>query len=491
MSMLSLISPRERFNIIIAADSYKDSHYLMIPSNVHNMNFYIEPRGGVYKKVCVAGLQMFCKMFLKKPIDQEDIDEAEAFSLAQNGNFNREGWEHILKKYKGKLPVIIRAVPEGTIMPVSLPMISVRLKKNDKKLAWLPGYLETLLQRYMWVASTIATNTMYCKEIIRKHVEQTVDDTNIASVMGFMLNDFGARGTMDPIFTGLGHLFHFIGSDNKEAIYATNFAYNCAMTAFSIAASEHSIMTIRGRSGEFAQMEFIIDTFGAKGRMFAMVLDSYDMDEAITFLTSTRIKEKLFAYGEHGAKFVGRPDSGIPQEVLPHVNKRFLNGFGYTTNSKGYDCLPACIGTIQGDAVEHDTLDPIMAACTAQKISAQNYCFGSGGGLLQKFNRDTMKFAMKNSATYDEEIGWYGVQKNPATAAWKASKAGLVGTYYVHGAADPIFMTEDQVNALSPEQKSHVVDAMITFYDGENIIVDETLDNIRGRIENYLQFNTI
>lgn len=485
MSMLSLISPRKRFNIIIAADSYKDSHYLMIPENVENTNFYIEPRGGLFKRVMVAGFQMFGKMFLTTPIDMGDIDEAEDFSTRQNGNFNREGWEHILNEYQGFLPLEIRALPEGTILPVSVPIMTIKLIKNDPKLAWLPGYMETLIQRYIWTACTIATNTYYIKNIIKPFVNLTVEDELFNIVMGFMVNDFGARGVYEPIYTGLGHLFSFIGSDNKEAVYAVNHAYNCDMSAFSIAASEHSIMTIKGREGEFDMIERIIEKFGPQGKMFAMVLDSYDLDNALKNGICGKFKDRIIKYGELGAKVICRPDSGVPEEILPYVVKTLMNGFGYTTNKKGYDCLPPYVGAIQGDGIERETIAPIMKACTEQKISAQNYCFGSGGGLLQQFNRDTMKFAMKNSATCDEN-GWYGVKKDPATAAWKASKAGLVGAYKEEGDNDIFFMTQTDYNILPEGKKTTIKDAMITVYKGYGeLLVDESLDVIKNRISSY------
>jgi hypothetical protein len=34
-------------------------------------------------------------------------------------NFNEDGWRYILEKHGGKLPLVIRAVPEGTCMPTS------------------------------------------------------------------------------------------------------------------------------------------------------------------------------------------------------------------------------------------------------------------------------------------------------------------------------------------------------------------------------------
>ena len=55
--------------------------------------------------------------------------------------------------------------------------------------------------------------------------------------------------------------------------------------------------------------------------------------------------------------------------------------------------------------------------------SANNIAFGSGGGLLQKMNRDTQKCAFKCSlATVDNKD--IDVFKDPITAPGKKSKKG-------------------------------------------------------------------
>ena len=46
---------------------------------------------------------------------------AEAKEILDNhmgpGHFNQEGWEYILEAHGGKLPIAIKAVPEGTVVP--------------------------------------------------------------------------------------------------------------------------------------------------------------------------------------------------------------------------------------------------------------------------------------------------------------------------------------------------------------------------------------
>ena len=96
---------------------------------------------------------------------------------------------------------------------------------------------------------------------------------------------------------------------------------------------------------------------------------------------------------------------------------------GYEFNSKGYAVLPSHIRVIQGDGIDHKDVAEILRRLEAAKISASNIAFGMGGGLLQKVNRDTFKFAMKANAI-EVDGTWRDVVKNPVTDQDKKSKAG-------------------------------------------------------------------
>ena len=95
------------YNLILDTDSYKISHYLQYPKNTEYLSCYIESRGGKFKSTLFFGLQMFLKKYLSKPITQENIDEAEEVIKSHGIPFNKIGWEHILKKYGGFLPIYI------------------------------------------------------------------------------------------------------------------------------------------------------------------------------------------------------------------------------------------------------------------------------------------------------------------------------------------------------------------------------------------------
>ena len=55
------------------------------------------------------------------------------------------------------------------------------------------------------------------------------------------------------------------------------------------------------------------------------------------------------------------------------------------------------IRVIQGDGINLESLPRILEALKMRGLSTENLAFGMGAGLLQKVDRDTMKWAMKAS----------------------------------------------------------------------------------------------
>ena len=86
------------------------------------------------------------KRYLSGPVvTQEKIDEAAGILAWHMGpdHFYKEGWQHILEAHNGHLPIAIKAVPEGTIVPNKNVLFT--MVNTDPKCYWLTNYLETLL----------------------------------------------------------------------------------------------------------------------------------------------------------------------------------------------------------------------------------------------------------------------------------------------------------------------------------------------------------
>lgn len=250
----------KNINPILNVDSYKSSHFLQYPEGIEYIYSYIESRGGKWDKTLFFGLQAFMKEYLSQPVTKMDVDRAERFMKAHGEPFNREGWDLLISRYNGYLPIKIEAVKEGTMVPVGNALVSVI--NTDPDFAWIVSYVETALLRAVWYPTTVATQSKMIKNLILRYLEETGDPAGI----NFKLHDFGARGVSSfesAVIGGMAHLVNFMGTDTISGIIGAQEYYNMGeeMVGFSIPASEHSTMTILGRDGEVTQMKRMLDQF--------------------------------------------------------------------------------------------------------------------------------------------------------------------------------------------------------------------------------------
>lgn len=405
-------------NICLNTDSYKVSMWKQMPAGTTGVYSYIESRGGRYDKTVFFGLQAFIKEYLLEPITQADIDFADEILTAHGEPFNRQGWEYILRVHNGYLPVVIRAVPEGTVVPVKNVLATI--ENTDPNCFWLTTWLETALLRAIWYPTTVATQSWHIKQVIKDFLEKTGDPSTI----NFKLHDFGARGVSSLESAGIGgagHLVNFMGTDTISGVLFAREYYNAGIAGFSIPAAEHSTITSWGRDNEVKAYENMVRQFAKPGSIVAVVSDSYDIYNAASKLWGEQLRDLVV---QSGATVVIRPDSGDPVVVNRQLVEILGEKFGYTVNSKGFKVLNN-VRLIQGDGVNELTIRSILGAFMAMGWSADNIAFGMGGALLQQVDRDTQRFAMKcSSACVNGE--WIDVQKDPITDSGKKSKAGRV-----------------------------------------------------------------
>lgn len=408
--------------ILLNADSYKASQFLQYPDKTSFVYSYIEARGSKVKDVNYTlffGLQMFLKEYLSKPITLKDIAVAEQIITAHGEPFNRVGWEYIVNKHNGFLPLIIKAVPEGTVVPTGNILVSV--ENTDPECAWLTSYIETAILRGVWYPTTVATVSYAAKQLIKKYLEETSDDV---SGLPFKLHDFGMRGVSSFESGGIGglaHLVNFMGTDTMTALlYASEYYNQLDVAGFSIPASEHSTITSWGRDKEVDAYKNMILKFGA-GNIFACVSDSYDIFNAVENLWGGMLQDDV---KNQNAVLVVRPDSGEPSEVVVKCMELLDKKFGSVVNSKGYKLLNK-VRVIQGDGITIESIPEILEAVKSAGFSTDNLAMGMGGGLLQHCNRDTFKFAMKcSAAVVDGHV--VDVYKDPITDKGKKSKTGYM-----------------------------------------------------------------
>jgi nicotinamide phosphoribosyltransferase len=454
-------------NPLLATDSYKASHWLQYPPGATRQFSYIESRGGASPWVMFFGLQALLTGALSKRITRGNIDEAIAVFAAHGLPFNATGFRRIVSRHSGRLPLLIRALPEGTRVPVGVPMVTV--VNTDPTMPWLTSYVETMLLRAVWYPSTVATTSAHLRGLIGGHLARTCDIPD--AILPSRLHDFGARGVSSAesaALGGLAHLVSFAGTDTVEALILAQRVYDCPMAGYSIPAAEHSTITSWGRAHEADAYRAMLTYFAKPGSFVAVVSDSYDIYHAARTIWGAELRDEVLA---SGATVIIRPDSGDPLRVPIEVVDILAGRFGTTVNAKGYKVLNA-VRVIQGDGIDPGVIAALLEALTAKGYSAENIAFGMGGALLQKVNRDTHKFAMKCSAM---EINgrWADVSKSPVTDPGKASKAGRLDTIATPAGGLETVRLPDGVNA-------HAQSAMIDVYRDGTVRKRWTLDDIRA-----------
>jgi nicotinamide phosphoribosyltransferase len=453
-----------RYNLILDVDSYKASHWLQYPPHTTAMYSYLESRGGKYPVTVFFGLQYILKQYLAHPIEPWMVEEAATFFAAHGVPFNHEGWRYIAEDLKGRLPVRIKAVPEGSIVPIHNVLVTI--ESTDPKTFWLVSWLETLLLR-VWYPTTVATQSWHLKQRIYKALVQTADAPD--AEISFKLHDFGARGVSSCETSGIGgmaHLVNFSGSDTVQGVLYANHYYHHPMAAYSIPAAEHSTITAWGREGEAQAYQNMLDQFAKPGALVAVVSDSYDLWNAVDHLWGDRLRQAVI---DSGATVIIRPDSGNPVEIVGKVLQRLDARFGSTLNGKGYKVLNH-VRVIQGDGVNEDSISEILNRIEQLGFSGTNVAFGMGGALLQKLNRDTQQFAIKCSevTVAGEAIAVY---KDPITDPGKASKRGRLA----------LIKTEAGYQTVAASSQAAQLDQLAVVFENGYILQEQTFDAVRQR----------
>ncbi len=463
-----------KFSILETTDSYKLSHYAQYPPGTTRASSYIEARGGPFTRTRFFGLQGLLKRFFTDPVTIDDVDRMVELATAHGMPFDRAGWMHVVGDHAGKLPLRIDAVPEGMDVPIG--NVLVQVENTCDRCAWLTSFVETILL-HVWYPTTVATVGAHAYEMIYRALERTAEEP--AEKIAFALHDFGERGVSSiesGALGGLAHLVNFRGTDTIAALVAGRELYHEPMAGFSIPAMEHSTVTSWGRNGEADAFRNMLRAFGGPGKTVAIVVDSFDAYRAVDEIVGVTLRDEIIA---SGTRVVVRPDSGDPNVIVPRLMRSLARTFGFTINHKGFIVLHPAVRVIQGDGMELESIRELYEAVERAEFSAENLTVGMGGGLLQKVNRDTMKFAMKLSAMQIDG-SWIDVYKDPKTDPGKRSKRGRLALV-ANGTAWNDYFVKTEIETVRLEHLGERENILRTVYRDGELLVDETLTTIRER----------
>lgn len=339
---------------------------------------------------------------------------------------------------------------------------------------WLTNAMESMLT-HVWYPSTVATQSRAVKETIARYLDRTAETRD---ALPFMLHDFGYRGAASheaAAIGGLGHLVNFSGTDTLPAMELALSCYGADLDtlAFSVPATEHSVMTSLGEKGEEELLDQLLTDYPTG--ILSIVADSYNIYNFVDML-GMRFKDRVLA---RDGKVVVRPDSvtqtdPTPAREMVTLLRRLQGYFGSTQNAKGFDVLDPHVGLLWGDGINPRGITQILEETAGGGYSSENMVFGMGGGLLQKINRDTLRFAFKSSAQ-KRDGHWHDVCKKPLDVA-KASKAGRLAL--IKGEVG--YRTVKLTPAL---EGSPYPDELVTVFENGEMVETWSFDEVRANAE--------
>ncbi len=448
-------------NAFLLTDGYKTGHHLQYPKGTTLVYSNFTPRSNKYApkgcdQVVSFGQQMMVKNihsffqegFFNQPKETVCREIKNELTLYLGTEYDTT---HIEKLHDlGYLPITVKAITEGTLVPIKVPVLTVYNTLPD--FYWLPNFLETIISNLLWKPMTSATIAYTYKKVLTKWAEKTDKDN-----VGFVLwqgHDFSMRGLDSPdatITSGLGHLTSFNGTDSLPAIYGARRFYNeTGFVGGSVPATEHSVMCAGGKEDEIETFRRLLETYPTG--ILSVVSDTWDLWKVCTEHVVT-LKEEILA---RDGKLVIRPDSGNPVDILcgeqviyrdyrdvvensdldlthpkyKGVIELLWDVFGGTINEQGYKVLDSHIGAIYGDSITIERADEICKRLEAKGFASTNVVLGIGSFTYQYNTRDTFGFAMK--ATYVEVNGeGREIFKDPITDdGTKKSATGLLSVIY-------------------------------------------------------------
>lgn len=402
-------------------DSYKNSQFGTLPPGMTGIHDYITGRK---KAFAHFGLQGVLSKLLEDIWDAAEggdvaLDNAETLVNEHSGCFSREILSGLLDPDNG---LRVYGVPEGTIVPAGMP--SVWIISEHPKYYQLARWLETRLLR-LWYPSTIVSNDVAYKRLLKGFFDKTVDDENMWK-LDYALHSFSGRGVTCQEQAGIAdgaHSVLFKGTDTLASIpWLIRNGYATGVVSGSVAASEHTVQCCWGPERQEQYFETWLKKHAKPQAILSVVIDGYDTLQAALILC-TKFKDFIV---NSGTRVVFRPDSGDALEIVPYILRLQAEHFGFTTNKKGYDVIN-CVGVIQGDGVDYSLVGDLSEAVTDISFSMDNIVFGSGGALMQKVCRDDYGFADKTCAMLEDGV-WKDVFKDPITDPGKRSIAGRLWT---------------------------------------------------------------
>lgn len=499
-------------NPMLDKDFYKEFHGRCLPSGMTKSVSYFTPRKSrvdMWPEVVVHGYQAFIKQhlidgwnrdFFCRPKD-EVVEEYARVIENTMGQCDRERVAQLHDL--GYLPIEIYALPEGTLCPMHVPFFSITNTHED--FAWLPQALESLISAELWYPMITATVGHTYRQIVDKYYKMTCDNDVPRK---FALGNFDYRGDSGSdaaLKAASGWLLSFGNTATVMAIPYMEAMYSADCTKELVGrgsnSTEHFVMCSNSAEDIKNNPDYeYADIDPRRERVFlkrllteicpnenvSCVCDSYDYWNVVDNILPT-LKEEIL---NHNGCFLVRGDSGDCAEVVTQTVFKLWNIFGGTINSKGYRVLNPKVKAIYGDSIQIETAERIYKILEEAGFAAQNVALGVGSfsmhciienGQFKPFTRDTFSSAIKacNATINGVEMAIY---KDP-----KTDRETGVGFKKSQKGCSRVYRNEEGVLTYQDEltyEESLKDTLMIKVFENGNLVVDQTLDQIRNVLNN-------
>lgn len=540
---------------VFMTDFYKFGHKDLYPDTTTTVYSTLIPRNNTYfpyaKEMVVFGYELFAEKWLVDHYNEnffdlpiEDILSDYRLVIGSALGKDRADTKHIEDLHKlGYLPVEIKALPEGTLVPMGIPVLTIENTHPD--FAWVSNYLETLLLSETFVLATTASMAFELRKVAEKYGTMTCDN-NLH--IPFQMHDFSERGQHGngaAQLAGLGHLTSFVGTDTVQATVEAYNYYDANLEndliGASVVASEHSVMQSFTKEHEAEAYIRSLNKF-SEG-ILSLVSDTYDYFKILTELLP-ELKDLILS---RDGKLAIRPDSGVPidiiagreiikikatntvEETLDEIRRlaeqkdesvydnifnidgthyKFTDDnqtlmkydltpedkgslellwetFGGYINDKGYRVLDSHIGLLFGEGITVETAAQIFERMERKRFAASNIVFGVGAYVYSvMISRDSFGLAFKQQYVVvdGEERKTF---KDPATDKKKKS---LKGRVIVTQDESGTYAVTDDLNAAEQAARLGEDQLQTIFKDGQRTR-QTAFKTIRDRLTDRLPKN--
>lgn len=485
---------------VLLVDGYKVGHKFQYPDDTTMVYSNFTPRSSRTgeQEVMLFGLQYFIKEYLMRQFDENffrrDVDEViEEYTRRMDAYLGPGAitTDHIKELHGlGYIPLEIKAVPEGTLVPLRVPMFTMRNTRPE--FYWLTNMIETIMSNVVWGACTSATTAYRYRREFDRFARETGGDMDFVPRQGHDFSFRGLTGVENACISGAAHLLSFIGTDTVPAIDFLERYYGADATkevvGESVAATEHSVMCMGQKDSEMSTILRLIEDVYPTG-IVSIVSDTWDLWKVMTEYLPQMHDQIMSRDG----KVVIRPDSGDPELILcgdsesPHgeaarkgVLELLWEEFGGELNATGFRVIDEHVGAIYGEAINPERQISILQRMKEMGFASTNITFGVGSFTYQFVTRDTYGFAIKSTYGETRSRGGIPIFKDPVTdSGLKKSAVGLLAV--LKNPEGQLYVSEN----VSWEQERQG-ELKTVFSDGVDYR-PQTLRTIRAHVETQMR----